>query len=383
MFENVLFQNRAVETAAASMKLQSMAPAWLLHGPAFSSKLTFALEWARILTCREKIQGKWNCSCESCQSHRILNNPNLILGGAKDFPGEIRVSSNALLEKQDLPRRFHFYRTIKKVLKRMDNLFWDGSETKYKTLNGFAETISEKLELIDPKIELLPLKQLEKIVDEISENAMKLADGLPASGLSVEASRELASWARSTGALGKRVIIIEGADKLLDSARNSLLKILEEPPEDVYFFLLTRHRAAIISTIASRLRPLEFAKRTPEQETKIQSQVFGIETRTSLFYLLSGGGKDLREEAKNFWESANSSSPLPQRWNLTDGDFHPFLEELTECLRSDLKTMGLEQWEHSRLILDSIQAAVTGREVYHLELNTILDSLFLKIRGSV
>ncbi|MFC1663216.1 ATP-binding protein [Patescibacteria group bacterium] len=56
------------------------------------------------------------------------------------------------------------------------------------------------------------------------------------------------------------VIIINDADKLSESAANSMLKILEEPPNKTYFFIITSKLNHIPKTIASRCQLMYFKK---------------------------------------------------------------------------------------------------------------------------
>lgn len=50
----------------------------------------------------------------------------------------------------------------------------------------------------------------------------------------------------------KLVFIFERADLLNDACANRLLKIVEEPPQGIYFFFLTPRREFVITTLASR-----------------------------------------------------------------------------------------------------------------------------------
>ena len=56
---------------------------------------------------------------------------------------------------------------------------------------------------------------------------------------------------------GKRIVLIEPADSLNQSASNALLKILEEPPENTLFILVTSQAQRLIATIRSRCQLLE------------------------------------------------------------------------------------------------------------------------------
>lgn len=64
-----------------------------------------------------------------------------------------------------------------------------------------------------------------------------------------------------------KVFIIEDAEKMNSAAQNALLKILEEPPKDVYFFLISSSKNVFLPTIISRTQAItlkradtEFAK---------------------------------------------------------------------------------------------------------------------------
>jgi DNA polymerase-3 subunit delta' len=58
----------------------------------------------------------------------------------------------------------------------------------------------------------------------------------------------------SAHAGGRRVVLLYTAEALTISAANALLKTLEEPPEGVYFILLSHHPARVLPTIRSRCR---------------------------------------------------------------------------------------------------------------------------------
>lgn len=51
---------------------------------------------------------------------------------------------------------------------------------------------------------------------------------------------------------GKKVIIINPAERMNDQAQNALLKVLEEPPKNVIFILITENASMMLSTVISR-----------------------------------------------------------------------------------------------------------------------------------
>lgn len=61
-----------------------------------------------------------------------------------------------------------------------------------------------------------------------------------------------------------KVFIIEDAEKMLPSSSNALLKTLEEPPKDTFFFLLSNHPELLLPTISSRLYPHHYEQKEIE-----------------------------------------------------------------------------------------------------------------------
>ena len=73
---------------------------------------------------------------------------------------------------------------------------------------------------------------------------------------------------------GKKVVIIEKAERMLEGVRNALLKILEEPPENTVFILTTSKRNSVMPTILSRVRTYKFGPRNDVQSSEIIDRVY-------------------------------------------------------------------------------------------------------------
>lgn len=84
--------------------------------------------------------------------------------------------------------------------------------------------------------------------------------GLKAS-LQVDEIRKIAPFFRRTAANegGWRIVIIDDADTMTRSSQNSLLKILEEPPEKSLIILITHRAGALLPTIYSRVHHMVFS----------------------------------------------------------------------------------------------------------------------------
>ncbi len=80
----------------------------------------------------------------------------------------------------------------------------------------------------------------------------------------VEQIRELrALAARSPIEASAKVLIIQQAETMNPSSANALLKVLEEPPRDTVFILITERPEELPDTIVSRCRRIDFAPLPP------------------------------------------------------------------------------------------------------------------------
>ena len=77
--------------------------------------------------------------------------------------------------------------------------------------------------------------------------------------IKVDQIRDLGEFMSLSAALSPwRVVVIDSADDLEKSAANALLKILEEPPSNSLFFLISHAPGKLLPTIRSRCRLVHF-----------------------------------------------------------------------------------------------------------------------------
>ena len=88
--------------------------------------------------------------------------------------------------------------------------------------------------------------------------------------ISVKQVRELGEFMGMTAALSPwRVAVIDTLDELNREASNALLKMLEEPPANTLFFLISHAAGRLLPTIRSRCRRLDFQKLDDDAMTSI------------------------------------------------------------------------------------------------------------------
>lgn len=83
--------------------------------------------------------------------------------------------------------------------------------------------------------------------------------------LGIDAVREVTEKLNEHARLGgAKVVWVTDAALLTDAAANALLKTLEEPPAETWFFLATREPERLLATLRSRCR-LHYLAPPPEQ----------------------------------------------------------------------------------------------------------------------
>ena len=97
-----------------------------------------------------------------------------------------------------------------------------------------------------------------------------------------------ASWAPSVAAW--RVVVIEDADRLTDSAANALLKVVEEPGLRTVWLLCAPTLTDVIPTIRSRCRHLSLRTPSTKAITKLLIERDSIDAATAQFVAKASGG---------------------------------------------------------------------------------------------
>ena len=282
MFDNLLYQN-ASSLLRGDIINNRLPGAILLSGPASSGKLTCALEIARILSCtgqnKYNQRGHWLCDCPSCKKNKELSNTNVLLAGPRDCTLEILAAKRAFLQASFdnssflMAVRYLFIRSVRKLTMRFSQVLWEGDD-KLSKLAPVLAAIDEQMEKLNPEKPLPDSDILEKICEDIVKNCEKLTSAFMYDSLPVNQIRRASVWAHMKSVSGKKIFIIENAERMQESVRNALLKILEEPPEDMVFILTTSNRGAVMPTILSRVRTYNFTERSVSQQKEVVQRVF-------------------------------------------------------------------------------------------------------------
>jgi DNA polymerase-3 subunit delta' len=106
------------------------------------------------------------------------------------------------------------------------------------------------------------MRWLERLVNDKTGNLNR--------NISIKQVRSLGEFMGMTAALSPwRVAVIDSVDDLEPAGANALLKMLEEPPSNTLFFLISHAAGRLLPTIRSRCRRLDFHELSDDAMTSI------------------------------------------------------------------------------------------------------------------
>ena len=266
MFNNIIEQ-------AAVLQLQNdilsgkCAPSMLFYGPQNSGKGSAAIELSRVLSCGK--EASWKCACDSCGRHRYLQHDDLLLLGKKSFTAEINACYEAF--KRSKGAKPLFIRSLRKLLLRFSPVLMEDDPKLSKIsapLQSLDETLNEFIFSSNSS------ETEEKICKILLKEALVINEEGTGDLIPVSHIRKAAYWCRLAPNGKRKTLVIENAQNMREESRNSLLKLLEEPPENVSIVLTAQRRESIMPTILSRVRPYRFLKRSEEGEREVLRRIF-------------------------------------------------------------------------------------------------------------
>lgn len=195
----------------------------------------------------------------------------------------------------------------------------------------------------------------------VAEKGKKRSPGI----IRIDQIRELESFVFvGSHRMGRRVVLLTGAEAMNAAAANSLLKILEEPPSSVYFILTSSNQRFLLPTIRSRCRVLTFSAPDLIAAREILAAA-GI-GKTDERFLDLAGGAPIRLIG---WKESGALKPIDRLiGTLTAPAVDPIslAASWDGLLKSD-PSISLDQLveELQRWVFDLAQERIAGGVHYH------------------
>ncbi|MGH2639324.1 MAG: AAA family ATPase [Rhabdochlamydiaceae bacterium] len=179
-----------------------------------------------------------------------------------------------------------------------------------------------------------------------------------------------------------KVFILHDIEKMLPTSSNTLLKILEEPPSDTQFILLTSQPSILLSTILSRCSKIPFYPIPDEELTLFLLEKHHAPDAKKIALLSEGSVA----EALHRLTTQKSILPLDELFRChTYTELHQILHPLSDTF-SSLDTDRLFEemlyWirESDPLRLGEAVPLIADARValfHHLKLKTVLERFFI------
>ncbi|HLP15656.1 MAG TPA: DNA polymerase III subunit delta' [Bacteroidota bacterium] len=202
IWDTVIGQRHAKQLLSKAREQDRLAHAYLFWGPEGVGKSALALAFAKTLLCEEG--GTTACGhCPSCRKMITLQHPNLKLIFA--LPGG-EGKKNDDGDSLDAELRDEIRRQVAR-----------------KAIQPYAQ-------ISIPKAVAIRIRDIRAIRKETSMTATER---------------------------GKKIFILLDVDTMNEPSANAFLKILEEPPDDTLFLLITAHKEQVRQTILSRCQAVQ------------------------------------------------------------------------------------------------------------------------------
>ena len=211
IYENLILQSKIWNKLNNYYMKEKLPNALLFHGNEGSGKEGHAIEFAALINCLSPKENKSCGNCNSCKKMKILQHGNLKLIHPLPRNSKNSTSSSPLeyLAKSEL----ELYQNMLSL--KSDNPYY-------------------KIKL--PKSNSILINSIRNLKKELSLSSIEK---------------------------GWNIVLILEAEKLCypnNVGANSLLKMLEEPPEKTLFILITSNYSKIINTIRSRCQNIFFPR---------------------------------------------------------------------------------------------------------------------------
>lgn len=250
--EEIIGQTHAKAILSGAITSKRIAQSYLFYGDEGVGKESIARAFAKVLNCEE--ENKPCNSCDSCKKIDSFTHPSVQL----IFP----VPSN--LQPSNMK---------------------EGDIREYESLyNEKKKDLSFKFRF--DKATSIHLDQIQLIKDEMGKKGFQ------------------GKW---------RVVILLEADRMTQEAGNAFLKILEEPPQNSTFILLTSRPDALLTTICSRCQKIRFTSLTQEEIKKalLKHKDMDLEKANIISALADGSiGRAIHYESEEMEKERNVTSEI-------------------------------------------------------------------------
>lgn len=283
------YQPQIIELLNEQIRDHTVSQVLLFGGERYTLRMSTALEVARVLGCMER--GDEDCSCPRCTQFATLTYSDLVIISQRDHNVRIEAALHAFVKEPNGKWRSRLIQTIRILLVSFHPVLMEEAGPTLVNLAARAGGANDLLYSLISE-DYLDGKQAIKYAEDLRKALKELYSALPKSTtVTINQVRSIDRWVHQTNISNQlRFVILEGIEQTNVAARNALLKLLEEPPQGVYFILISEHPSRIMQTILSRVRRYSFVPLSPEAQQRMIAEYgeYGYSDLAS-FYLIQSG----------------------------------------------------------------------------------------------
>lgn len=236
-FAEIAGRQKVKERLIRSVSDSRIPHALLFAGPEGNGGLSFALAFAAYIQCTNRHDGDSCGTCPSCIKHKKLTHPDLHFS----YPV-------ATIRKVKEPKSTDFLDDWRKAVIANPNL----------GLNDWYEALQ-----LENKQGFMSVAESQDVIRKLSLKSFESPF---------------------------KIQIMWQVEKMRTDAFNKLLKIIEEPPDNTVFILITEHREALLPTILSRTQLIRIPLLQHEELTQLLEKETGLSNKEARRIAgLSGG----------------------------------------------------------------------------------------------
>ena len=352
----------------------------LFSGTRGSSRLTAALDLSYTLLGRDR-------------DRELVRSANIAFLPCRNLYSEIQAAVNLYGQAKNRSARLFLIETVRKALLQYPSVLSSAYDKKTQSYFSQAEEVATLLydyeaerEYSDSEINTL-LKCVQKNMTQSFLNK-----GRRSSGVTIDEIRAIQDWFSSSSDV--KIAIIENLEESTEGAKNSLLKILEEPNENGYLILLSSNPQRLLPTILSRVRKYSFLQLTGEKISKFIKDKFKLyddyHSFEAFFFQVGadeGAKKELDMDVSIYSDalikgSKIDSESMEKLLSSLDrmGSYRYFVQRVVESVSSAMRKKEITPIK-ARSIIDMINRWLLLSETYNLSSRAAIDSILREVEN--
>ena len=268
-------QRTIAEELASALSSSLLPQSLLFSGKPGSSRLTGALDLAYELTGGNR---------------NVLRLPETALFLSRQMTNEFSSAISLFERHRNESSKMFLIETVRKILLQYHYSIaelYEGKKAAVKgsgtdsdgkgdsTLFGNAEAVDSIILDMEDRTEWDD-ESVSAVVSELRRRVTPdfMTLGKKSAGATIDEIRAIQNWLEDGST--EKCVIFENAEDYTEGAKNSMLKMLEEPPAHSHLMLISANASRIMPTILSRVRRIQFPDLSEKAVSSLIGDIFSI-----------------------------------------------------------------------------------------------------------